>query len=1042
METTNKILCTFILIMLTACDSGGSGANTNPNPQPSDTDISNTLIEDPLESQDKDNEGERDNEGVEDNADAAPHDPTESVDSGADGVGNNTENNSDNGNDESDSHESAPQDADNALPTAIISIDKQSGSTPLIVNFDASDSLAGNDENFIQSYLWDFGDGVQEPYRKTQRVYSSAGSHTAQLTVTNNQGDQHSTSVSIEVSSGQASYSVSGTVSVANNTDIDSDINDERSPLYSNDEVPRFFRNNFSENPQIIQNLPLQLVGFLSQPASWEGLPTIGHFPDPHTFYWNGGTDNGDIFQVKALGGEAVTLEVFNTYPNVRSWLTVGIMKRDSEYPEDMGSAYDDLEAFAIYGSHHRYKINLTMPNTPGTYQVVVQPVFGDIVAPESTYKLTIDVPNSITPPTNNGWTTAADFVIGDIIVKQKAHCKAAKVSDLLSSKVVQPLQQKVSESGLSLYRYGDHIIELAKSSEVNRPSFVPASQSTSKPTEIALKAATLMAAAEIALQPCVEYAQPNYLRQPMLTPSDSHYGEQWHHEKINLPDAWDTTTGSEEIKVAIVDTGIILSHPDLVLKHSGDGYDFVSDRDYTNDGDGIDSDPTDRCYNNHGTLVAGVMGASTDNGVGVAGVDWQAKIMSVRVIGCMYMSDYDVAQGILYAAGLENDSGIRVADPADIITIGLGSQQHSELLGRAIAAAIDAGVIVIAAAGNDNTYVPVYPAAYEGVISVAATNRDDERADFSNFGSTIDVAAPGVDILSAFAMYQYQEEDDDYLVIPTYESFSGTSFAAPQVSGVVSLMKSVYRDMTLDDFQTILKSGNITDDLGDSGRDDYFGFGLINAKKAVEYAKQIGDGSRQLPVTPILGFDYPLINFSSIYTEVVISASNVGSTNSTLTISDVRTEDPFVTVTAPDSNNGLGEYTISIDKDGLSPGIYSSSVKFTSNAGETILPVIFRVLEPNQILHGNVGNIYLHLTNIETNEVTKINVLEPVNGEYAFNFPHVAAGKYTLKAGNDLDNNGVLCEGAEGCGHYGGDAETILQINADTSGINFDLRY
>ena len=365
-----------------------------------------------------------------------------------------------------------------------------------------------------------------------------------------------------------------------------------------------------------------------------------------------------------------------------------------------------------------------------------------------------------------------------------------------------------------------------------------------------------------------------------------------------------------------------------------------------------------------------------------------------------------------------------------------LGGAGYNQTLADSIVDAVNSGVIVIAAAGNESTSSPSYPAANEGVISVAATNTNNGQADFSNFGPTIDVAAPGVDILSTVVKFA------DNQVNHAYEAYDGTSMASPHMAGVASLMKSVYSDMTPDDFEAILISGNITDDLGDGGRDDDFGYGLINAKKAVEYTKQVGDGSIPVPVTPILGLNYSHINFGLVNTEAVISASNIGSKNSNLTISGVETEHSFVTVTAPNSEDGLGDYTIRIDRTDLSPGIHYSYVKFLSNAGEKTLSIVFRVLDPNQTYYGNAGNIYLHLTNTDTGEVTKINVLEPVKGKYAFNFPNVAAGKYTLKAGNDLDNNGVLCEGAEGCGQFGGETETILEINADTTGIDFDLQY
>ena len=109
--------------------------------------------------------------------------------------------------------------------------------------------------------------------------------------------------------------------------------------------------------------------------------------------------------------------------------------------------------------------------------------------------------------------------------------------------------------------------------------------------------------------------------------------------KKINLPGAWDTTTGNEAIKVAVLDTGIAPNHPDFNFKHTDDGYDFVTDIYSSGDGDGLDSDPTDSCYDSHGTHVAGTIGAITDNSLGVAGVDWKAKIMSLRGVGllCWY---------------------------------------------------------------------------------------------------------------------------------------------------------------------------------------------------------------------------------------------------------------------------------------------------------------------------------------------------------------------------------------------------------------------
>ncbi|MGB1158476.1 MAG: S8 family serine peptidase [Porticoccaceae bacterium] len=930
-----------------------------------------------------------------------------------------------------DIYDPFPLDDDKTPPTAVILTDKQSGSAPLIVNFDASNSIAGNDQNNIHSYQWDFGNGVVESVKKTQHIFPSEGTYNAQLSVVNNQGYKHSTSVSIEVSSGSASYSVSGTVTVTDNTDIDSDINDERSTLVRNgpEDIVSTSMQDFINSAQIIESLPMQLVGYLNYPAAGNdgALKEQG--------------DLLDVYKIVASGGEIVTLFTPNASSNEDLILsTVGLFVVDGDGAL-VGLSTDPYEKTKV----------IKLPNLPGSYYIAVAFPPPDTEDDEhdeheqhsnssSTYKLTVDNATFINQGSNENWSMAADFVVGDIIVKRKSNCNFDPSSDLLNSKAISPLQQKDSKSGLSIYSYGNRIIDLARSAATNKSLFTRFSKAQSKPSETELKIATLMMAKEIGSHSCVEYAEPNYRRYKSLTPNDPRYKDQWHYKKINLDDAWDITTGVDSIKVAVLDTGIALGHPDLTSRHSADGYDFVTDFNNANnpDGDGIDSDPTDSCYDSHGTHVAGTVGAHTNNEKGVSGVDWGAKIMSLRVLGCEYGSDYDIAQAIRYAAGLENDSGIVVSDPADIINMSLGGADFNQTLADAVADAINAGVIIIAAAGNESTPIPSYPAALDGVVSVAATNTDNVVAGFSNFGSTIDIAAPGVGILSTVV------SSDDGVITHNYEPYNGTSMASPHIAGVASLMKSVYSDMTPDDFDAILVSGKITDDLGDSGRDDYFGHGLINAKKAVDYAKQINDGEEQIPVIPVLGLNYSSIDFASFHTEIVITASNIGTKNSTLTISGVETADSFVTVTAPSSGSedGLGDYTIRIDRADLSPGVYSSTVKFQSNGGEKTLPVIFRVLEVDQRFDGNAGNIYLHLANTEKDEVTKINVPEPINGKYSFNFPYVGPGNYTLKAGNDLDNNGVLCQGAEGCGQYGGGNSVIIEIGADTKDIDFSLRY
>lgn len=305
-------------------------------------------------------------------------------------------------------------------------------------------------------------------------------------------------------------------------------------------------------------------------------------------------------------------------------------------------------------------------------------------------------------------------------------------------------------------------------------------------------------AAVVTALQqnPAIAFAELDYRVQAILEPNDPNYTGRWWWGSIQAPDAWDVTTGSDSIVVAVIDTGVDLDHPDLAAKIVP-GYDFAND----------DDDPDDDY--GHGTHVAGIAAAVTNNGSGVAGLSWGARIMPLKVLdssGSGWISD--VASGITYAA----DHG------AQIINMSLGSYASSGVMSDATDYAHDHGVFIAAAAGNDGDNTLLYPAANEHVVGVAAITSSDARAYFSNYGSHVDVAAPGVSIYSTYP--------------GAYASFSGTSMATPFVSGLAALVLSMNDSLMPDEVETIIEQ--TADDLGDPGRDDYYGWGRINAYQAV----------------------------------------------------------------------------------------------------------------------------------------------------------------------------------------------------------------
>jgi thermitase len=226
----------------------------------------------------------------------------------------------------------------------------------------------------------------------------------------------------------------------------------------------------------------------------------------------------------------------------------------------------------------------------------------------------------------------------------------------------------------------------------------------------------------------------------------------------MKCPAAWDITKGSSSVIIAIVDTGVELTHPDLASK-------LVPGTDVING----DSDPTDD--NGHGTHCAGIAAAMTNNGLGIAGVAPNCSIMPVKVLdssGSGYLST--IAQGIRWAV----DHG------AKVISLSLGSTSQTQTLQDAVTYATSNGALVVAAAGNDNSSAKLYPAACTGALSVGAVNSNDSRASFSNYGSWVSVAAPGVNILSCWTGSQYANA-------------SGTSMATPHVAGLAALLYSYF---------------------------------------------------------------------------------------------------------------------------------------------------------------------------------------------------------------------------------------------------------
>lgn len=303
-----------------------------------------------------------------------------------------------------------------------------------------------------------------------------------------------------------------------------------------------------------------------------------------------------------------------------------------------------------------------------------------------------------------------------------------------------------------------------------------------------------------------IEYVEPNYIYYALEAPNDPLYSQQWNLQTINVEQAWADSTG-EGVTVAVIDTGVSKVN-DLQKTEFVPGYDFVNDR--------VDA----RDDNGHGTHVAGTVAQSTNNNYGVAGVAYNAKIMPLKVLARSGGGTIaDIAEAIKFAA----DNG------ADVINMSLGGGGESQLMREAIDYAYDKGVVIVAAAGNENNNAASYPARYPKVISVSATDSAGNKAPYSNYGAGVDISAPGGSETGKIIQETIKGNNGQV----EFLGLQGTSMASPHVAGVAALVKATGVDSP-QEVTEILKQSvrKVKDDPL-----NHYGAGQLNAGEAVKLA-------------------------------------------------------------------------------------------------------------------------------------------------------------------------------------------------------------
>ncbi len=795
-------------------------------------------------------------------------------------------------------------------------------------------------------------------------------------------------------------FRLSGSIRAAATNVADTDVNDPLAPYAANDDFDR----------ALLLPEPALVGGYANMP----GAGATGRSFDAG--------DLEDFYRVDLEAGDQVVLSVAIPLPDDPAGGDLDL------YLWDAGRTLVD-SAEGMAAGH------TVQAPTAGSYYIEVRAAAG-----ASNYGLAVGAGGTAAIP------TAAAFVPGEVVVVLTADA-AARHADAAAAARALGLEARAGAP--------DRPMLLALPADAG-PLLARAGLDPRAGPQGGLRRPweTLQVIRWLRGRPEVRHAEPNFRRRPLYTPADPSYGLQWHLPLINLPAAWDRELGSPAVVTAVVDTGILHDHPDLQGQIVA-GYDFISDAGAARDGNGIDPDPEDPgdlggiggTSSFHGTHVAGTVAAASGNNTGVAGVAPRTRIMPVRVLGVGGGTGYDIMQGVLYAAGLANDSGTVPAAPADVINLSLGGLGYSDVEQDVYRQVRGQGVLVVAAAGNDASSDPFYPAAYDDVIGVSAVDAARQPAPYSDFGPFVDVAAPGGDLGADVNADGFGDgvlstagDDSGPEIRYGYSFLQGTSMAAPHVAGVLALMRSTWPGLTPAQVDDLLANGEIVDDLGSSGRDDLYGWGLINAWRGVLAAADLAAGGEVQEPPPLLVSTPSVLDFGYNLSGVEFTLSNAGGGAVTgLSLSD---DADWLSVTAADvDQEGLGTYLAHADRTGLADGSYTASIRVGSDQYPLEIPVQLEVSATD--FPPDSGRLYVLLVDDATGAVVAQTAVEPVDGRYDFVLTDVPAGTYRLWAGSDMNNDFFICDAGESCGAFRTlDSPSPIEVDGDRSGLDFAVTF
>ncbi len=563
--------------------------------------------------------------------------------------------------------------------------------------------------------------------------------------------------------------------------------------------------------------------------------------------------------------------------------------------------------------------------------------------------------------------------IAGEIIVSTRAGPTPGTLLDLLH----EELPGVRFDVGRGLTETGPYLVHIPTLARI--------------PNDPRLRRQTFTIASALNASPLIDFAEVNGGYAAVKTPNDARWFEQYDFRQMNLPEAWAVTTGSPNVIVAVLDTGI-WTHPDLDSKVVA-GYDFVSDVSDAADGNGWDSDPTDAARDFHGTHVAGTIAAATSNGHGVAGVAWNCRVLPVRVLGRTGGSWFDIAAGLRWAVGLPVSGVPNNPTPARVVNMSLGGESTSATIAQAVSQAAARGATMVAAAGNNASSVPFYPAAYSNVISVYALDSNLNWASYSNWGTKIDVGAPGGDLNAGLPGILSTYVDGG--LNATYQQLQGTSSASPHIAGVAALLLSVSPSMSAATIRSTLIETAV--DLGPPGFDVDYGYGMVDAGAALRSIQEVPQ-----PTLEGLSISPASLQFRLTTTERRVylrstSETPVRITNITIT---TASNGPWLRAEL-DSTITPATLTVTVDQSLLGKGLFDGLLRLNTSIATDFayIPVRVSRLEPPtiDIVRVNV---------LDSNRRVVASTTTSKASDWKYSFDDLPVGNFKVVAEADLDKD------------------------------------